>query len=660
MYAVRTPSKSPLKSRSLSDSTPKLAPSPKLKEPFDRKVSQDDNAIPTSSSIALASAAPYTPQKGDQPPFGLHLHMPRRDPQAMQWSSRPPLSPKMERANTSPYTSPQSVLPRRSRGLDFARAATHLHHSTLAEQSSPDTSPAVRQGPMNIPHPRKRSVNAMVVDPPNFGGSYDRITMASSLGSISMIGSDDDTSSDDLEPMDDNEDPDDHILNTPHLHRKSPSVSMTPAPTLWPNPFNSGGNHFSGFRKIKFRDAKSRHSSSSASGNSNVPSPVPTSPGGKTGESSYFPKDSAFRRPPSRRESISKVTNELNISSGNDSGDEGGLPMPSTPGVVRRPVSRRGNLYPKTRAFGRIRAELMEESTPVESEFRREAEVIKQVLESDLAPAPSVTMSSPTFQPIIQSLEGIPEDTVTLLESGLIGPTPLHRTPTALFAHMARSNGTKDFWDNVSEKMTPPPAPLSLRNSSSGEDMMVDSPVVSQSSSAFSSIFPNYAISEPSRSSTPQPPASQSNQQNVHTPQQQHTPTQQPPPTAADALRRSNKRRRDDDLDAMSLKRRAVSPGVSVTNSPVMSQQSPSQRGNGNGGGNGSVGDLWDRALQQQQQQQQQSQSGQLGGVRMGGERERASSISSVVSGTPLLGPKRVGLHGMNDMQGLTEKMTLE
>jgi hypothetical protein len=536
---------------------------------------------------------------------------------------------------------------------------------------------------MNIPNPRKRSINAMAVDPPNFGASYDRNTMASSLGSISMLGSDDDSSSDDLEPMDDNEDPEDHILNTPHLHRKSPIVSTTPAPNLWPNPFYPSANHFSGFRKIKFRDAKSRNSSSSASGNSNVPSPVPTSPGGKT-ESSHFPKENAFRRPPSRRESISKVTNELYISSGNDSGDEGGLPLPSTPGVVRRPVSRRGNLYPKTRAFGRIKAELLEESTPIEAEFRREAEVIRQVLESDLAPPPSVTtMSSPSLQPIIQSLEGIPEDSSTLLtlDGGIIPPNSVNRTTTALFAQMARSNGTKDFWDSLSEKMTPPPAPLSLRNSSSGEDMIVDSPVVSQSSSAFPAFFPHYANSEPSRSSTPQPAPSQCNQQNTQTPQQttpqQQQQQQQPPPTVADMLRRTTKRRRDDDLDALSLKRRAVSPGVSVTNSPVLSQQSPSQRGSASG----NLPDLWDRALQQQQQQQQQyqpqqqqpqqqqslqspqqqqqSQSGQLGGVR-GGERERASSISSVVSGTPLLGPKRVGLHGMNDMQGLTEKMTLE
>jgi hypothetical protein len=488
----------------------------------------------------------------------------------------------------------------------------------------------------------------MAVDPPSFGprgNHYERNTVSSSLGSINMFGSDDDSSSDDMEPMDDHEDTEDHILNTPNLHRKSPSVTLATAsvPNLWQNPFYPTANSFAGFRRSKLRDGRSRHSSSSASGHSNIHSPVPTSPGGnKTGESGYFPKDPVLRRPSSRRESISKVTNELNISSGNDSGDEAILPVPSTPGVIRRPVSRRTNLYPKTRAFGRIRAELIEESTPIESEVRREAEVIKQVRESDLGPPlPSTTMSSPSLQPILQSLEGIPEDSSAMLnsESGVTVSQVINGT-NALFAQIARTNGGKDFWESVSEKMTPPPAPLSLRNSSGGEDMIVDSPVVSQSSSVFATGFPNYAVSEPSRASTPQPSSGQVAYANQSTPQQ--------PPTAADALRRANKRRRDDDLDALSVKRRAVSPGVSVCNSPVLTQQSPVQRSNTNG----STGDLWDRAIQQ-------SQNGQLGGVKMG-DRERANSVSSVMSATPLLGPKKVGMQGMNDMQGLTEKMTLE
>jgi capping protein alpha len=49
-----------------------------------------------------------------------------------------------------------------------------------------------------------------------------------------------------------------------------------------------------------------------------------------------------MRKAGSRRESLSLSGNELNMSSGNDSGDD--ATVPQTPGVVRRPVTRRGNL----------------------------------------------------------------------------------------------------------------------------------------------------------------------------------------------------------------------------------------------------------------------------------------------------------------------------
>jgi hypothetical protein len=92
--------------------------------------------------------------------------------------------------------------------------------------------------------------------------------------------------------------------------------------------------------------------------------------------------------------------------------------------------------------------------------------------------------------------------------------------------------------------------------------------------------------------------------------------TEQPlPPSVADVTRRLTKRRRDDDLDPVSFKRRAVSPGMSVQGSPIM--QSPMQHapwgsrpgsnggdrggrndtpnsetsGSGNGNGNGGSGD---------------------------------------------------------------------
>lgn len=61
-------------------------------------------------------------------------------------------------------------------------------------------------------------------------------------------------------------------------------------------------------------------------------------------------------------------------------------------------------------------------------------------------------------------------------------------------------------------------------------------------------------------------------------------------PSAAEVTRRiNNKRRRDDDLDSASFKRRAVSPGMSVHNSPVI--QSPMQRETSWGSRPGNNGD---------------------------------------------------------------------
>jgi len=122
-----------------------------------------------------------------------------------------------------------------------------------------------------------------------------------------------------------------------------------------------------------------------------------------------------MRKAGSRRESLSLFANDLHISSGNDSGDEGGN-LPQTPGVVRRVVTRRDNLLPKSRQFGRIRAELFEEAAPVDSEFRREAEIIRQVRESDtdLERPSNTAQSSPNLLPTVPGLdgplEGVPEE----------------------------------------------------------------------------------------------------------------------------------------------------------------------------------------------------------------------------------------------------------
>lgn len=132
--------------------------------------------------------------------------------------------------------------------------------------------------------------------------------------------------------------------------------------------------------------------------------------------------------------------------------------------------------------------------------------------------------------------------------------------------HAVRNSKGKTFWDTFSEtssiggtRTTPPPQNALPRGSSSGvsEDIAMDSP----SQSGFSG-YPSWIAqvrAESQRSDSEKP----------------SNPPQ--PPSAAEITRRiNNKRRRDDDFDPNAFKRRAVSPGLSVHNSPIT--QSPMQR----------------------------------------------------------------------------------
>lgn len=342
--AVRTPSKSPSKSRSLSDSTPKLSPSPRIKE----RVTKDDHAIATN---------PKTPRRPDFLSRGLSLQMPARDfmPSPAGFPDRVPLSPQLDARNT--YGSPASVLPRHSRGAEFSRACTNLHHSTLAEQSSPDSSPTITQKGIMIPA-RKHNSISMAGESPNLNssslwstlGTSGRAGPPSSVGSVNMLASDSSSNdSDGDEPMDP-DDPDDQVFMTPQV-MKMPNLSASLAaasPGGWPNINSPGAPNFMSIHRARLRDRRSRKSSSSASGASSLASPGPASPPqGKSYEGErggYFARETVMRTAGSRRESVSMLASDLHISSGNDSGDEGGMPAPATPGVVRRPVTRRSNL----------------------------------------------------------------------------------------------------------------------------------------------------------------------------------------------------------------------------------------------------------------------------------------------------------------------------
>lgn len=329
------------KARSLSDSTPHLEPSPKFHEPT--RTSKDDHTI---------IASPRTPRRPEFLSRGLSLQMPPREtpmPSPAHFAARVPLSPQLDARNT--YASPSSLLPRRSRGAEFSRACTNLHHSTLADQSSPDSSPTITQKGMMIPS-RKPRGNSMVLDSPNINlhsmwGNGDRTAASSSVGSINMLGTDDSSSSsDDGDPMDpdDNDDP---MLMTPQNSKHMPFGGPAIGTGTWSNMFSPGGiPTFMSIQRARLRKGRSRKSSSSASGHSSMPSPGPASPPNGKGES-YFAREQVLRKAGSRRESLSLFTNDLHISSGNDSGDEA-TAMPQTPGVVRRPVTRRGNLLVKS------------------------------------------------------------------------------------------------------------------------------------------------------------------------------------------------------------------------------------------------------------------------------------------------------------------------
>jgi hypothetical protein len=353
----RNSSRSPSKGRSMSDSSPpKLSPSPRFREP--EKRSKDDTSVDN----------PVTPRRPAYQLRGLSLQMPPREFQPANTSyDRMPLSPKLDRSNT--YGSPASIIPRRSRGLDFSRAATNLHHSTLAEQSSPDSSPTISGRAMNIPNRRSGHWGSITESPsgnsgslwPNMAGA-DRTAVSSSLGSVNMLGSDSSGSSSEDEMMD-ADDIDESIITTPVVNRSSGlfgGVHGSPG-NQWMATGSSSVSNLMNFQRARMRHGKNsrnRKTSSSGSGSS-MTSPKSRSPPvlrGIEGVGNNYTNKDLAPATHSRRESISWAANQLHIS-GSESDDgarknalESTDGLPSTPGrdgqrgVIRRPVTRRGNM----------------------------------------------------------------------------------------------------------------------------------------------------------------------------------------------------------------------------------------------------------------------------------------------------------------------------
>lgn len=211
------------------------------------------------------------------------------------------------------------------------------------------------------------------------------------------------------------------------------------------------------------------------------------------------------------------------------------------------------------------------------------------------------------------------------------------RLSSSFKQQVLKNSKGKTFWDTFSEsssigtRTTPPPPPILPRGSSSGvsEDVSMDSPSLAATAAFVNGLFPSNSDSQ--RSETPQP--------------SQAGPL---PPSAAEITRRiNNKRRRDDDFDPVSFKRRAVSPGMSLNNSPVM--QSPLQRDvapwgsrpGSNGGDKGGSGTA--------------SESGSLGGTP-----GAAPNGSQGANGRPNGNKGRVGYQGMVDTNDGMMRMSIE
>ncbi|KAI1095713.1 hypothetical protein F5B19DRAFT_440714 [Rostrohypoxylon terebratum] len=590
------------KTRSLSDGGgTQLSPSLHILE-ASRRTSKDDtdsSLTPLNLSkdkmqdMPAIAPTPVTPRRPEFPMRGLSLQMSQCD--SVSPSQTPnqvklaPLSPKLDHSQI--YASPTNILPRRSRGLDFSRAATSLHHSTLAEQSSPDSSPTIGGRAMNIPgrgngeFGQEQSVNSLW----SMMGNQERMNISSSVGSTNPLASDSSSSSGDDDFMD--EEMEDAIYSTPQVSKNSqplghstPGMSSNVVP--WMPGSSSAINSLQSFRTRPRKHPKKRLRGPIGLGFS----PAGSAAFSKSPPNNVVKEIRDIPIPHARRESISWAANQLHISGSEnedksvDAGEV--LSRDGSRGVVKRAVTRRGSLLPKTKGFARIRAALAEESTPIDSEVRREAEVIRQVRESDMDLEPrippgqtpsldipnlSTAQSSPNMNTTQESLDDIPEDDM-MTDSAL----------SSNFKQQAMKNLKKNFFETFSEtgsvggnRVTPPPSYFMPRGSSSGmsEDINMDSPSLSAGSSNVNPFNLGSGIglmggpgSEGQKSDTPQPASA---------PQSQSGSV---PPTAAEITRRiNNKRRRDDDFDPHSFKRRAVSPGMnSVHNSPIT--QSPLQR----------------------------------------------------------------------------------
>ena len=182
--------------------------------------------------------------------------------------------------------------------------------------------------------------------------------------------------------------------------------------------------------------------------------------------------------------------------------------------------------------------------------------------------------------------------------------------------HAIKNSAGLGFWNNFDDRIrTPPPAGARENSSGISDDVPMDTP---QSSVFSTNLQQNIAKNtSESRSSTPQIPA-----------------------TTSETMRKGNKRMREDDFDPHFFKRRAVSPGMSLQNSPIL-PQSPLQRDGG-----------WSSVQPKYSRDAPGSQAAS----------ERISSGGSVSSGSAAqaIPSKRVGFQGMSDTNDGLMNMSIE
>ena len=215
-------------------------------------------------------------------------------------------------------------------------------------------------------------------------------------------------------------------------------------------------------------------------------------------------------------------------------------------------------------------------------------------------------------------LEYSPEDLTMSSEQSVS-----RRSSSSTFtSHAMRNSGGLGFWNTFDERMRTPPPIAIPRGSSSGvsDDVSMETPQLSLQSSL--------------QSSTPQQNYTKA-QQSIGS----HSSTPQTITATVELNRKGNKRMRDDDFDPNYFKRRAVSPGMSLQNSPIL-PQSPLQRDGG----------WWGL----QPKSNRETPNVQVIG-------ERVSSGGSTSSANGSTGPtKRIGFQGMNDTNDGLMNMSIE